>query len=171
MVLKSKPKLNFKIMLKESKTIIIIKGSKNRTGLTQEKAISKQEIWYIKITRKSTLKNIVYDCTFWALYWYINSKINWERIFKRLHKWAIYFWDSVKKFARSHHSWSAKKMFLKILQYSQENTYVGVFFNKVAGLQVFYRAPPGDYFSKHSRVMTKLFFVRRITKQLHWRLT
>ena len=44
MVLKSKPKLNFKIMLKESKTIIIIKGSKNRRGLTQEKAISKQEI-------------------------------------------------------------------------------------------------------------------------------
>ena len=170
MVLKSKPKLNFKIMLKESKTIIIIKGSKNRRGLTQEKAISKQEIWYIKTTRKSTLKNIVYDCTFGA-YWYINSKINWERIFKRLHKCAISFWDSVKKFARSHQSWSAKKMFLKILQYSQENTYVGVFFNKVAGLQVFYRAPPGDYFSKHSRVMTKLFFVRRITKQLHWRLT
>ena len=28
-----------------------------------------------------------------------------------------------------------KKLFLKILQYSQENTYVGVTFNKVAELQ------------------------------------
>ena len=48
MLLKFKPKLNLKIMLKGSKTIKTIKGSKNRMGLTQVKAIflhiSKQEI-------------------------------------------------------------------------------------------------------------------------------
>ena len=48
MVLKFKPKLNLKIMLKEGKTIKTMKGSKNRMGLTQVKAIflhiSKQEI-------------------------------------------------------------------------------------------------------------------------------
>ena len=48
MVLKFKPKLNLKIMLKGGKTIKTMKGSKNRMGLTQVKAIflhiSKQEI-------------------------------------------------------------------------------------------------------------------------------
>ena len=48
MVLKYKPKLNLKIMLKVGKTIKTMKGSKNRMGLTQVKAIflhiSKQEI-------------------------------------------------------------------------------------------------------------------------------
>ena len=37
-----------------------------------------------------------------------------------------------------------KKVFLKILQTSQENTCVGVFFNKVAGLQA------ADFFRKGS---------------------
>ena len=48
MVLKFKPKLNLKIMLKGGETIKTMKGSKNRMGLTQVKAIflhiSKQEI-------------------------------------------------------------------------------------------------------------------------------
>ena len=48
MVLKFKLKLNLKIMLKGGKTIKTMKGSKNRMGLTQVKAIflhiSKQEI-------------------------------------------------------------------------------------------------------------------------------
>ena len=39
MVIKFKPKLNLKFMLKESKTIKIMKGSKNRRRLTQVKAI------------------------------------------------------------------------------------------------------------------------------------
>ena len=38
-VLKFKPKLNLKFMLKRSTTIKIMKGSKNRRGLTQVKAI------------------------------------------------------------------------------------------------------------------------------------
>ena len=29
-------------------------------------------------------------CTFWASYWHIKYKINWERTFKRLHNCAIY---------------------------------------------------------------------------------
>ena len=48
MVLKFKPKLNLKIMLKGGKTTKTMKGIKNRMGLTQVKAIflhiSKQEI-------------------------------------------------------------------------------------------------------------------------------
>ena len=39
MVLKFRPKLNSIFMLKGSKTIKIMKGSKNRRGLTQKKAI------------------------------------------------------------------------------------------------------------------------------------
>ena len=39
MVLKLTPKLNLKIMLKGIKTIKIMKGSKNKSGLTQVKAI------------------------------------------------------------------------------------------------------------------------------------
>ena len=39
MVIKLKPKLNLKFMLKEIKTIKIMKGSKIRRGLTQVKAI------------------------------------------------------------------------------------------------------------------------------------
>ena len=36
---------------------------------------------------------------------------------------------------------SSKMMFLKLLQYSQENACVRVFFNKVAGLRFFYGIP------------------------------
>ena len=39
MILKFKPKLNLKFMLKGSKTIKIMKRSKNRRGLTQVRAI------------------------------------------------------------------------------------------------------------------------------------
>ena len=39
MVLKFKPKLNLKFMLKGSKTIKVMKGNKNRKGLTQVTAI------------------------------------------------------------------------------------------------------------------------------------
>ena len=40
-----------------------------------------------------------------------------------------------------------KKLFLKISQYSQENTYAGVFFNKVAGgLQLYYKKTPTQEF-------------------------
>ena len=39
MVSKFKPKLNLKFMLNVSKTIKIMKGVKNRRGLTQVKAI------------------------------------------------------------------------------------------------------------------------------------
>ena len=125
-------------MLKESKTKKIMKGSKNRRGLTKLKfislRISNKKFWYIMTSRKSTLKNYgFWLCCFWASYWHVKCKFNWDRIFKRLDNWAISFWDLVKEFTR----WSIKKLLLKISQYSQENTYVGTSFNKVAGLQVF----------------------------------
>ena len=102
----------------------------------------------------------------------------------------VSFWNSVKKFRRSHQRWSIKKLFLKIWQYSQENTYTGVSFNhdchcikrdSKTGVflwilqnfeeHLFYRTSPGDCFWKHSLVVTNLFFVRITTKQLLRRLT
>ena len=66
MVLKVKPESNLKTMLKGSKTIQIIIGSKNKSGLTQVKAMflheTSKKFWYIMTTRKSTLKNIVSGC-------------------------------------------------------------------------------------------------------------
>ena len=59
----SEKDLNLKFMLKGRKTIKIMKGSKNRRGLTQVRAIyvfflhiNKQEYRYIMTTRKFTLK-------------------------------------------------------------------------------------------------------------------
>ena len=87
-----------------------------------------------------------------------------------------------------------KKSSLKISQYLQDNTYVRVCFNKVARLQAcnfikeaqtqvfsceyceifkntfFIEHLREDCFWKYSRVVTNLFFVRSITKQLPWRL-
>ena len=54
----------------------------------------------------------------------------------------------------SHHRCSAKKLFLKILQYSQENT---CFFNKVAGLHNFFRYLLQNYSNKKT---CKWFFVK-----------
>ena len=66
MVLKFKPKLNSKFMLKGSKTIKIMKSSKSNRGLTQveaiffanKQAINNKVLWQ----RKSTLKKTVSDC-------------------------------------------------------------------------------------------------------------
>ena len=101
MVLKFKPKLNLKFMLKRSKTIKIMKGSKNRGRLTQVKVLL--YVTCFCIYRKQEI-SIYYDskeihaieycfwlwCTFWASYWHIKCKVSWERTFKRLHNWAIY---------------------------------------------------------------------------------
>ena len=130
-------------MLKGSK-IKVMKMSKNRRGLTQVKVIflhiNKQEIFIYHDYKEIHTKKYCFwlCCTFGASYWHINCKINWERIFKRLHYWAISFWDSLKKFRRTHQRWSIKRLFLRILQYSHENTYAGVSFHKVAGLQSLY---------------------------------
>ena len=66
MLLKFKPELNLKFMLKWSKTIKIIKRSKIRRGLTQVKAIFSANYQTRNIdiltTRISTLKNIVSGC-------------------------------------------------------------------------------------------------------------
>ena len=64
MVLKLKPKLNLKIMLKGSKTIKIMKGTKNRRGLTQVKAIflhiNKQEILMYYENKEIHAKKILF---------------------------------------------------------------------------------------------------------------
>ena len=64
MLLKLKPKINLKIMQKGSKIIKIMKGSKNRRGLTQVKNIflhiNKQEIlMYCNTKEIYAKKNIV----------------------------------------------------------------------------------------------------------------
>ena len=102
----------------------------------------------------------------------------------------VSFWNSVKEFRRSYQSWSIKKLFSKIWQWSQEYTYVGVSFNHDCNFvkrnsntgvflwilrnfeeHIFYRTSPGDCFWKHSWVVTNLSVARIITKQLLWRLT
>ena len=50
MVLKFKPKLNLKFMLKGSKTVKLTKGSKNSRRLTQLKAM--QVFFYIETNKK-----------------------------------------------------------------------------------------------------------------------
>ena len=70
MVLKFKPKSNFKIILKESKTTKIIKGSKNRRGLTQVEDMllhrNKQEILIYYDNKKIYAKKYCFwlRCTF-----------------------------------------------------------------------------------------------------------
>ena len=70
MVLKFKAKVNLKIILKESKTTKIIKGSKNRRGLTQVKDIflhrNKQKILIYYDNKKIHAKKYCFwlCCTF-----------------------------------------------------------------------------------------------------------
>ena len=70
MVLKFKPKSNLKIILKGSKTTKIIKGSKNRRGLTQVKDIflhrNKQKILIYYDNKKIHAKKYCFwlCCTF-----------------------------------------------------------------------------------------------------------
>ena len=70
MVLKFKPKSNLKIILKGSKTTKIIKGSKNRRGLTQVKDMflhrNKQEILIYYDNKKIYAKKYCFwlCCTF-----------------------------------------------------------------------------------------------------------
>ena len=64
MLLKLKPKINLKIMQKWSKIIKIMKGSKNRSGLTQVKNIflhiNKQEILIYYNTKEIHAKKILF---------------------------------------------------------------------------------------------------------------
>ena len=70
MVLKFKAKVNLKIILKESKATKIIKGSKNRKGLTQVKDMflhrNKQEILIYYDNKKIHAKKYCFwlFCTF-----------------------------------------------------------------------------------------------------------
>ena len=80
MVLKSKPKLSLKFILKRCKTYKIMKGSKNNKGINPSKS------YIIKIYCKKYY--------FWPSYWHIKCKISWERTFKRLYNWDIYRIDS-----------------------------------------------------------------------------
>ena len=125
MVLKFEPKLNSKFMLKRSKTIKIMKGSKNRGGLTQVKVIcilhtKKQEISIYYDSKESHAIEYCFWlwCSFWASHWHIKCKINWERTFKRLPNWAIYrkdcfFLGSIKEFRRNSQKYSIKKAIFK----------------------------------------------------------
>ena len=126
-------------MLKGNKKIKVMKGSKNKEGLTRVKSIC-----FLHITKQEIL--IYYDskeihtieycfwlcCTFWASHWHIKCKINWERTFKHLPNWAIYgkdcfFLGSSKEVQKEPPEvFYKKKLFLKIPQYSQESTCVGV---------------------------------------------
>ena len=115
-VLKFKPKLDLKFLL-TSKTIKIMKENKNRKGLRQVRAI----FWL--------------RCTLRVSYWHIKCKINWQRTFKRIHNWGIYRkYGFFLGFIKEPSEMVFKKLFRKILQYSQDmlesllkNSNIGVF--------------------------------------------
>ena len=83
MALKFKPKLNSKVILSGSETINLMKGSKNRRGLTQIKTIYffvyKQSINIDILWQQGKLR---WKYCFWlgyafgASYWHINGKTN-----------------------------------------------------------------------------------------------
>ena len=124
MVLKFKSKSNSKFMLKGSKTIKIMKRSKNRTGLTQVKTISSP----YKQTRNIDIlwqqgnhaKKYCFwlCCTLWASYWHTECKINWERTFIEAEPFiekAVSFWDSShQRQARNQKFFRAEEVFGKI---------------------------------------------------------
>ena len=60
---------------------------------------------------------------------------------------------------------SMKKLFLKILQYSQENTYVGVFFNKNAGVQSV------TLIKRDSNTGVFLWVLRNFWEHLFWKIS
>ena len=128
-------------MLNGSKTRM--KESKNRRGLTQAKAvfciIKKQEILIHFENKEIHAKGYRFwlCCTFWASYWHIKCKINWERTFKcRLTdpfiEKMVSFWDSVKKAQ----SWSIKKVILKNFAIIIENMLPQHFFRS-SGQQLY----------------------------------
>ena len=88
-------------------------------------------------TRKSTLKNIVFGCVVRSEHRIdtlnaISIGEEYLNIFmtERFIEKTVCFWgDPIKKFRRSHKRCSIKKLLLKIPQYSQENTCVGVCFH------------------------------------------
>ena len=121
MVLKIKPKLNSKFMLKGGNTIKTMKGSKKE---------SKRYMFCVyKRTRNINILwqqgNSYYIILFlalvyvWAPHGHIKCKVNWKRAFKRLPNWGIYwkecflFLDPVKKFRRNHQNCSIKNALLK----------------------------------------------------------
>ena len=94
MVLKFKPKLNLKFMLKGSKTVKLTKGSKNSRRLTQLKAMqvfflhrNKQEILIYYGNKEIYAKNIVSHCV--VCFEHCNDILNAKSIEKEyLNIWA-----------------------------------------------------------------------------------
>ena len=83
---------------------------------------------YIVVTKKFTLKNIVSGCAVCSEHHIdiLNVKsvgkehLTPSFITESFIEKTVSFWDSVKKFKRSHQRSSIKKLFLKISQHSQE---------------------------------------------------
>ena len=127
MVSKFKPKLNSKFILNGSKTIKIMKGSKNRGGLTQVKAIcfldiKKQEISIYYDSKE--IQAIEYSMVsgFGVSSEHRIDILNAKSIGKehfnvflteRFIEKTVSFWDPVKKFRRSHQKCSMKNTILK----------------------------------------------------------
>ena len=130
MSLKFNPILNLKLMLKGSKTIKIMKGINKSKSFsffffaTKKQKISiyyNKKVLYKKFYTSSYLNLLDYNkdthakkycswlcCTFWASYWRIKCKINWERTYlnvfitEPLVEKTVSFRDSAKKFRSSH---------------------------------------------------------------------
>ena len=118
--LKFKSKLNSKLILKGRKSKKKTKGSKNRRGYTQVKAIflhiNKQEMSIYCNNKVIHAKKYCFRmcCMLWVSYWHIECKINWERTFIKAAPFIEMtgsFWDSIKTFKRSHQRQSRNQKF------------------------------------------------------------
>ena len=144
MVLKSKPKLSLKFILKRCKTYKIMKGSKNNKGINPSKS------YIIKIYCKKYC--------FWLSYWHIKCKISWERTFKRLYNWDIYRIDSfLLRFSKKvqkeptelfYKKNCSKNNFLKACNSIKKSTLFTEYLQATA---------PGSWIWKHFSVVTNLF--------------
>ena len=80
--------------------------------------------------RKTSLRNIVFCNKIYQ--WYKSLP---RSLFRKCWSCMLIAWINTILAGTEAATWYVlvKKLFLKISQYSQENTYAGVFFNKVAG--------------------------------------
>ena len=155
------------------------------------------------ITRKFTLKNIIPSCFVRSEHCIdlLNAKSIGKKylnvfIIERFIEQTAYFWDSVKKFRRSHQRCSIKKDVLKNFTIFTGKTNVRVSFKKVEK-RLYWKETLIQLFSceyyeilkntfcrehlratssrssiwKHFSMVNNLFFVKSTTKQLLWRLT
>ena len=102
-------------------------------------SFSKTRTDYFNIKTRETINvstnAVVHYFSQWASFWSVCDCKNFTKLV-----------PSQTPSRSSHRRCSVKKLFLKICETLQENTCVGAFFNKVAGLQIYSKETPTQVF-------------------------